>query len=55
MITGVTALCFVSIVGYIRLDVPEKILFGDLSRQMKKILDWRSLDNEEKTITQLGD
>ena len=55
MITGVSALSFVSIVGCVRLDVPEKILFGDLSRQMKKVLDWRSLDNEEKTITQLGD
>ena len=43
MITGVTALCFVSIVGCIRLDVPEKILFGDLSRQLRKVLDWRSL------------
>jgi len=43
VITGVTALCFVSIVGYIRLDVPEKILFGDLSRQLRKVLDWRSL------------
>ena len=43
MITGVSALCFVSIVGCVRLDVPEKILFGDLSRQLKKVLDWRSL------------